>query len=75
VRAAAITESSRALSDRSIPTDIGGAVTSVPVDGTRDELLIVDPADATRGVTGEASDPADVVECEHAAATMANANV
>src|SRR5688572_32512316 len=36
-----MTESRRAVSARSIPTDVGEAVTSVGVGGTRDELRIV----------------------------------
>src|SRR5918992_5270709 len=58
--AAAMTESRRAVSPRSIPTDVGDALTSVGVAGTREELRMVVTTGVIRGVVG-ARGPVGVV--------------
>ncbi len=46
------------MSERSIPTEVGDAVTSVGVGGTRDELRIVGTTGTTLGAVGRVVGPA-----------------
>jgi hypothetical protein len=69
-----MTESSRAVSPRSIPTEVGDALTSVSVGGTRDELLMLLPTGVTRGVAGDLGPVAVVIGRAQASAAKAAAN-
>src|SRR5687768_12489104 len=64
-----MTESRRAVRERSMPTEVGDAVTSVGVEGMRDELRIAGTTGTTRGAVGTAG---DVTGRAHATAASAN---